>query len=59
MVAGVRKIAHYREKKQAAPHITDEWKDPRPHSMKANRNQELIRKKKKKKERREKDHHII
>lgn len=41
----VRKIAHYREKKQAAPHITDKWKDLRPHSMKAKRNQKLIRKK--------------
>lgn len=39
LAAGMRKIAHYGEKKQAAPHITHKCKDLRPHSTKANGNQ--------------------
>lgn len=38
MAAGMRKIAHYGEKKQAAPHITHKCKDLRPHSTNANGN---------------------
>lgn len=39
LAAGVRKIAHYGEKKQAAPHITHKCKDLRPHSTNANGNE--------------------
>lgn len=39
LAAGMRKIAHHRGKKQAAPRTTHKCKDLRLHSTKANRNQ--------------------